>query len=204
MKRTATLVTVLVVNLLVVSAWSAEGGGERPREPRLGEGSGIPGDFERPAPPLFEALDTDKDGRLSSAEIDAASGALKKLDSDGDGAIDREELRAAAPRRGARDERDREPRRRQRPGAERAGFAERITQRLLERDEDGDGKLSADELPGRMQDRMEFIDKNSDGFIEEKELKAMVERAGSGRGRKDRRKSDTRSRAPEAESEGDN
>ena len=41
---------------------------------------------------LFDALDTDGDGRLTSAEIDAAPDVLRQLDKDGDGELNETEL----------------------------------------------------------------------------------------------------------------
>lgn len=51
----------------------------------------------RGSSPLVAALDTDRDHTLSSAEIEAATAALKTLDRNGDGQLTREEL--APPRR---------------------------------------------------------------------------------------------------------
>src|SRR6185295_155458 len=48
--------------------------------------------FMRPGEMLFRLFDTDHDGVLSAAEIQAAPEALKKLDKNGDGKISREEL----------------------------------------------------------------------------------------------------------------
>lgn len=55
--------------------------------------------MRRPVPPLLAALDTDKDGEISSKEIDNAVTALKTLDKDGDGKISKEELRPPMPPR---------------------------------------------------------------------------------------------------------
>lgn len=46
----------------------------------------------------------------------------------------------------------------------------------MERDANGDGKLSKDELPERMQRAFERLDKNSDGSIDADELKQMRRR----------------------------
>jgi Ca2+-binding EF-hand superfamily protein len=77
-----------------------EGGMNREggRGPMGGEGGrrGGPGGMAR-FNPIFAALDADGDGTLSSAEIDNAPVALKKLDKDGDGAISREEARPSFP-----------------------------------------------------------------------------------------------------------
>ena len=57
-----------------------EGGGQgRPPRPHL--------------PPVIAALDTDKDGTISAAELEAAPESLKALDKDGDGELSPEELR---------------------------------------------------------------------------------------------------------------
>jgi len=65
-------------------------GGERMMNPGM-----FPGGF--PMAPLMVALDTDKDGSLSSAEIENASKALLTLDKDGDGKLSLEELRPPMP-----------------------------------------------------------------------------------------------------------
>lgn len=51
----------------------------------------------RSVPPLVKALDTDADGSLSVAELEAAPESLKTLDKDGDGAISPEELHPPGP-----------------------------------------------------------------------------------------------------------
>ena len=48
--------------------------------------------------------------------------------------------------------------------------------RMLENDTNGDGKISVDEAPERMQDRFDMMDANSDGFLEKAELEAMTQR----------------------------
>jgi hypothetical protein len=59
------------------------------------------GGMNRPGPgmvpPLVKALDADKDGILSAAEIAAAPAALLTLDGDKDGALSLEELRPQRP-----------------------------------------------------------------------------------------------------------
>ena len=49
-----------------------------------------------PHPPLIEALDTDKDGKISKAEIENATASLKKLDRDKDGKLTHDEIRKHA------------------------------------------------------------------------------------------------------------
>ena len=56
----------------------------------------------------------------------------------------------------------------------------------MEMDQDGDGKLSQDEVPERMQRRFDFMDANGDGYVDEDEMAAIGERIrqrGPGAGR---------------------
>jgi len=61
----------------------------------------------------------------------------------------------------------------------RGGFS---PDRLLESDADGDGRLSRDELPQRLADRMfDQADTNKDGYLDKKEIEAFFESRGAGR-----------------------
>ena len=57
-------------------------------------------------------------------------------------------------------------------------------ERNHESDEDGDGRLSRDELPERMRQRFERMDANGDGYVDREELEVMFERI---RGRENNR-----------------
>lgn len=70
-------------------------GEERGHPPKPGQSFGRPG---FPPPPLLLALDTDRDGRISSDEIKNAAVSLRSLDRNGDGDLTREELRPRSPR----------------------------------------------------------------------------------------------------------
>ena len=72
----------------------AEATGQPPEGVQPEEGEG--GDRELSRLPVFRALDTDDDGDISAAEIDAAPESLASLDADGDGQLSGDELR---PRR---------------------------------------------------------------------------------------------------------
>lgn len=54
--------------------------------------------------------------------------------------------------------------------------------RLMENDKNGDGKLSKDELPERMQRILERVDADKDGFASKEELSKMVASAAGMRG----------------------
>ncbi len=95
--------------------------------------------------------DVNGDGRISRDEVPERMGRIfGRLDANGDGFIDEDELEGMA-----------------------SGMR---MQRFLERDGDGDGRLSRDELPERMRQRFERIDSNHDGYIDREELEVMLER----------------------------
>lgn len=102
--------------------------------------------------PLIEALDANKDGSISTEEITNAAAALQTLDQDGDGALSRDELRPQ----------HRSP--------------ERMAERLMERDANGDGVISGDEIPQFLRQRLDHIDANGDGNIDREEALAAGKR----------------------------
>lgn len=57
-----------------------------------------------------------------------------------------------------------------------AGGPGGMVSRLLERDKDGDGKISKAEIPNRMKDRFDSFDQNGDGFIDKDEIEKMPQR----------------------------
>lgn len=111
----------------------------------------------------FEQLDTDADGKITAAELQARAAArFAEADTNGDGMLSAEELQASA------DERRAERR------------AER-TERMIERlDENDDGQLSLEELPERRgQDRMfERLDTDGDGAVSEEEFAKLKDTRG--------------------------
>lgn len=117
--------------------------------------------------PLMVALDTNRDGTISASEIDEASRSLKNLDRNGDGTLSAEELRpefAAAGPSG--------------PGSPDAGgppTREMMSRMFQQRDADGNGKLSGDEIPERLRANADRVDENGDGGIDSAEMiKAMT------------------------------
>lgn len=128
-----------------------------------GQGMFGGGDFD------FAEVDTDKDGKLSEAELTAHRAArFAKADANGDGFLTREEL-AAAMQAHMADRIDRM-----------AGHA------IVAMDDDGDGKLSPAEMApadgaGRMFGR---ADEDGDGFLSPGEMEGMREHM---RGRREER-----------------
>ncbi len=132
--------------------------------------------------PLMSALDVDRDGTISSSEIDNAATALKSLDKNSDGNLSAEELRPSmrelASLRGAgggmldmvRDK------------AGPMGL-QMMSRMFQERDANGDGKLSGNEIPERMQPMLERVDTNGDGAIDKAELESAASRLGAQAGK---------------------
>ncbi|MGD9649042.1 MAG: hypothetical protein AB7U73_25250, partial [Pirellulales bacterium] len=164
----------------------------RPPEGVPGGRPGYPG-FDRPGGPmpmgLFGLFDANRNGSLDAAEIDGAASALRKLDADGDGAVSFAELREIGPPGPPR------PRDNPRPespspeaprpdapspeapreaAAETSPGLDALVSRALALDTSGDGKLSADEAPERLKRRFDRIDANSDGVLDEPELRATL------------------------------
>lgn len=168
--RTCLGVALLSSSLL----WAQEGPGGG--QPQRREGGGRGGGPGMRLSPVMQALDTDKDGELSTEEINNASKALRALDKDNDGKLSAEELRPAGMGQGT--------------GGPRGGqnTAEALA-RLMANDQNKDGKLSADELPERMRALVTRADADKDGFATREELtKALEQQQGQGRqGRGERR-----------------
>ncbi len=165
---------------------SPQGGG--PGGP-FGGGPGGPfggGDAAAMVDDLIRQFDQNKDGRIGLDEVaddDRALGMLRRFrDPDGNLILDRQELLAGMEQmRGAFG-----------GGGEGGRFggggfdARQMTERMMANDRDGDGKLSADEVPQQARGMLQGGDKNDDGFIDAAEMeqitRRMGDRFGGGRG----------------------
>lgn len=112
--------------------------------------------------PLFAALDQNKDGLLSEAELRSAAAVMKALDKDGDGKLSQAECQPAGGGGHGGSKAD--------PQAEAAATVEK----LMTFDKNDDQILTKDELPERMQDVIKRADSNGDGMVTNAELKAMA------------------------------
>jgi len=180
-------------------AMMAQSGGQPPRPegnpPRRPDGApgGLPG-----APPpgagLFAALDTDRNGELSTAEIVASGTTLLKLDRNSDGKLTPDEIFAGPPGGpppgrpegrpgvGQPGNPPGPPNPERRPGQRGLGGLnpEAFREQLKRSDTNGDGKISKEEAPALIKERFDRIDQNSDGFIDETEVREMLRRMADG------------------------
>ncbi len=130
-------------------------------------------------PAILVALDADRSGDISAAEIANAPAAIRTLDANGDGTVTRDEL--MPPRRGPAPGRpDAATGRPTRPEgtADRPGRPENAQRPhpvfpvMLALDADGDGTLSAAEID-RAATSLKALDANGDGQLTRDELQPL-------------------------------
>ena len=139
--------------------------------------------------PLFvKALDNNKDGMLSKAELARASEVFSDLDFNGDGRLDVLELmgaNAGSNRPQGRPNSQRAGGRPQRPGGAAQpngspqpgrGRVPQFAQILQRFDKNNDGKVSREEAPDKMKSNFEQIDTNKDKLIDATEFSQLFER----------------------------
>ena len=140
--------------------------------------------------PAFEALDADHDGIISAPEIANAATALKSLDKNGDGKLTEDEVRPqmagrgdgsrGAGRRGGQDGE---------PGETQPPSADDMVKTLMAFDKNGDGQLTRDELPERLQGLFDRADTDHNGILTADEIRKAAQSAaapaarGGGEGR---------------------
>ncbi|WP_435011464.1 hypothetical protein P12x_002776 [Tundrisphaera lichenicola] len=179
----------------------AQGRGERaPGRPSPDGGPGEPPPPPPPAHPLFLAIDDDLDGELSAREIAKASDAILRLDRNKDGILTEDEVRPPRPRRGPEGRPGRPearpefgpgrfggpggggPGRPGRPGGPGEvgpgpqGNPEAFVDSVLEFDKDGDGKVTATELPDRRARLIEEGDVDGDNALDGSEIETLSRR----------------------------
>lgn len=129
------------------------------RGPRGGEG---PGEMMLQ---MFDAIDADKDGKITEAEIEAHRAAeFKAADTNSDGVLSADELA-------------------QKQIAEMtARAADRAARMIEELDDNGDGSLSAEEMTQTTRERrFSRMDADGDGAVSKEEAEAAMDEFGEGR-----------------------
>jgi hypothetical protein len=124
------------------------------------------------ASPLMRALDADKNGELSPAEIENAPATLKTLDKNKDGKLTAEELRPRGTPRGTERER-----------ITRGPSPEETVARVMAMDRNQDGQLTKDEVPERIRSLISRADENGDGIASRAELLKLAEKDAAARSR---------------------
>lgn len=119
--------------------------------------------------PMFEHADKNADGKITQDEAGERWERLGKADTDGDGAVSKEEF-AAAMRQFQNAA----------AGAGAGGPVIRPEPRefFSKMDKNGDGALTADEVPGELWGKLSKADANTDGKVTPEELKTARAAAG--------------------------
>lgn len=138
-----------------------------------------------PPNPMFAAIDANGDGVITTKELRKAVAALKKMDTDRDGNITLAEVNAQVMPAGVGGPgvgRGGQSGGRNNFGGP-AGFAGRdgfeqqqIGQQLMQNDRNGDGRLTPDEVPPQLRNSLRGGDTNGDGTIDDQELQAITQR----------------------------
>ena len=122
--------------------------------------------------PAFQALDADKDGVISAAELANAPALLRSLDKNGDGKLTEDEVRPQMGGRGGRS-----GGRSGETGETQAPTADELVKALMAFDKNGDGQLTRDELPERMRGLFDRADADKNGVLTADEIRKSAQAA---------------------------
>ncbi len=159
---------ILITTGLAISPLGADDqpkpGNNDPGRPGAPEGRGD-GSF-------FRNMDKDGDKAISREEAGERWERLGKLDKNDDGKVTMEEMAAARPQGGPEGKGGPQGRPEGKGGPDMFANA----------DKNKDGKLSKDEVPAEMWERLSKLDKDNDGTVSKEEMAAMRGKGGPGAG----------------------
>lgn len=156
--------SVLLV-LLLGAAASLSAQGTAPSDAPHGPHRGGPGGRGVFGHPIVRAIDTDKDGTLSAAELANAPAAIRTLDTNGDGIVSADELHPARPADAPTPPADA-------PKHDDADHPHPVDPVMLALDANGDGALSAAEIANASAS-LAALDLNKDGKLTPDELRPL-------------------------------
>lgn len=171
-KLTLAFTFVTAISLVVSPTMSEPFPGQNPESPDRASNENRPP--RRPRPPLFNALDANSDGTISTSEINNASAALQGLDQNNDGSLTPDELHPGRSV-GGRGQKQRRPE--GRPGGANRPVDKdlsQVTGTIMAFDKNADGKVGRDELPERMRAMITHHDANQDGHLDKQELAQLT------------------------------
>ncbi|MEX2140700.1 MAG: hypothetical protein WD894_15670 [Pirellulales bacterium] len=179
------VLAAVALTLLATSLFGQEQAPARPAEGGRGDDGPRFIRFGPPGAALREALDKDKDGKISADELKRASESLVALDKNKDGKLDAEEI-GWPPQFGGFAGRERG---RGGPGfggpggfgrGGRGGAPVDFGKRIMNRDANSDGRVTADELPRSLWRVVEIADENKDDGIDQSEANKMAKKIAAG------------------------
>jgi Ca2+-binding EF-hand superfamily protein len=132
------------------------------------------------ADPLFAIVDTDGDGVISAKELHKAVAAIKEADTDKDGNITWAEIvaRSGAISAAGLGQSEITSGMGAGVGGGMGGEQSPAFKQVMQYDKNGDGKLTADELPPQMVSMLRNADLNGDHAIDARELAIYVKKMG--------------------------
>jgi len=157
-----------VLAVAVMMSMAAVTLAQPPGNPGVGAGqppAGDPSQLVPPPNPMFDVIDADGDGVITIRELRRAVAALKTLDIDQDGQITREEASGPGSLGGPAG-----------PGAPVNNLGQAVD-RWMTYDQNGDGKLTVEELPPQMVQMLAGADQNNDRGIDRAELTFAMQNA---------------------------
>jgi Ca2+-binding EF-hand superfamily protein len=144
--------------------------------------SGVASAAEGPAPSggrFFDTYDANQDGKVTKEEFSGDADIFELLDKNKDGNVCLEELGLPADYKPRPLPKESESGEGGMKGGNLARRAEEMKKRFIQlkaMDKDGDGRVSKDEYNGKLP--FDFMDKNKDGFIDEKDARGGGEMPG--------------------------